>query len=93
MTSRSNTQRQLELDLAGEGTDPAVHTRGARRTCPICGTALVNCRRDALYCGGPCRAEASRVRRLREGNAVDGYPDLKAYDARQRRTKLIAVES
>jgi hypothetical protein len=94
MSSRSNTEiHQLELNLSVGDTDRGVATRSARRTCPICGAALPNRRRDALYCGGACRAEASRVRRLREGQVVDGYPDLPTYDARQRRTNLGGVAS
>ena len=61
--------------------------------CPVCGASLIGRRCDALYCGGPCRAEASRVRRLRDGGSVDGYGDLTAYNARQRRTKLGGVAS
>jgi hypothetical protein len=92
MTSRPNTQGQLELDLAGEGATGG-RASSAERACPICGAALAGHRRDALYCGGPCRAEASRVRRLRDGQVVDGYPGLKAYDARQRRTQREGVAS
>jgi hypothetical protein len=82
---------QLELSLGVEDLD-AGHARWATgRTCPICGAALDDQRRDAVYCGGPCRAEASRVRRLREGQAVDGYSDLAGYSARHRRTRLNGV--
>ncbi len=81
----------LELSLEVEDLD-ADHARWATgRTCPTCGAALADQRRDAVYCGGPCRAEASRVRRLREGTAVDGYGDLAAYSARHRRTRLNGV--
>lgn len=48
---------------------------GAVRTCPVCGSPLVGKRTDALYCGPPCRAEASLVRRLYDGRQVDGYRD------------------
>lgn len=58
------------------------------RRCAICGASLEELRGDALYCGAPCRAEASRRRRLRQGLVVDGYRDLGAYSARQRRTNL-----
>jgi len=84
MSSRPNTEtHQLEFSLA---VDDAADG-GAERTCPICSAPLADRRRDALYCGGPCRAEASRLRRLREGLVVDGYPDLAAYKARQTRTE------
>jgi hypothetical protein len=66
----------------GQGT-------GAMRTCPVCGSPLVGKRSDALYCGPPCRAEASRLRRLQEGWPVDGYRTLGEYRARQRRTELL----
>ncbi len=94
MSSRSNTETiQLELSLAVEDADGCAPAASAQKSCPVCGAALYNHRRDALYCGGPCRAEASRVRRLREGQIVDGYGDLTAYNARQRRTKLGRVAS
>jgi hypothetical protein len=89
MTSRPNTANQLELELAGEGAAGGRAT--ADRACRVCGAALAGRRRDALYCGGPCRAEASRVRRLREGRAVDGYQDLKTCDARHKRTERAPV--
>jgi|1186.fasta_scaffold01128_3 hypothetical protein len=89
MSSRPSTEtHQLELNLAVEDTDRCARAKSAQRSCPVCGAALDNCRRDALYCGGPCRAEASRVHRLRRGQVVDGYRDLAAYRDRQRRTKL-----
>ena len=33
------------------------------RSCHQCGAALLDRRRHAVYCGGACRAEASRERR------------------------------
>ena len=89
MPSRPNADRdQLELDLGVEGADVGHGTTSTERVCPVCGAALGDRRRDALYCGGPCRAEASRVRRLREGGPVDGYRDLGAYAGRHKRTQL-----
>jgi hypothetical protein len=35
---------------------------GPDRVCANCGTSIVGYRRQATYCGGPCRAEASRRR-------------------------------
>jgi hypothetical protein len=32
------------------------------RVCADCGTSLDGYRRQAIYCGGPCRATASRAR-------------------------------
>jgi hypothetical protein len=40
------------------------------RCCVICGASLRGRRSDARHCGAPCRAEASRLRRL-----LDGKPD------------------
>lgn len=76
---------QLALDPEDAET---CRERGRNGTCAICGASLAGRRQDAVYCGGPCRAEASRVRRLREGQAVDGYGDLPAYSARRTRTRL-----
>jgi hypothetical protein len=88
MSSRPNAEiHQLELNLAVEDNDRGPQAGSAPRTCPVCGAALANRRRDALYCGGPCRAEASRLRRLRTGRVVDGYRNVAAYKARQRRTE------
>ncbi len=88
MSSRPKAEiHQLELNLAAEATDRSPEAGSAPRICPVCGVALGDRRRDALYCGGPCRAEASRLRRLRMGRVVDGYRNVAAYKARQRRTE------
>jgi hypothetical protein len=79
--------RQLTLLLDPEPADNRPGSALQDGTCPVCGASLVGHRSDAVYCGAPCRAEASRVRRLREGQAVDGYRDLAAYSTRQRRTE------
>ncbi len=85
--SADTGNHQLELKLAiAVARDPAG-TGGGERCCPICGAALDGRRRDALYCGGPCRAEASRVRRLWAGQKVDGYRDPAEYSARHKRTE------
>lgn len=39
------------------------------RVCVVCGASLEGQRSDARHCGGPCRAEASRLRRILDGNA------------------------
>jgi hypothetical protein len=69
---------------------PAARDQGTSsvRTCRVCGTVLAGKRSDAVYCGPPCRAEGSRLRRLRQGRPVDGYRTLREYGARQRRTDL-----
>jgi hypothetical protein len=37
------------------------------RSCVVCGEPLEGRRCDARHCGGPCRAEASRLRRILNG--------------------------
>jgi len=46
------------------------------RVCSVCGTSLEGRRRQARYCGGACRAEASRLRRLLDGEPVDGFASV-----------------
>lgn len=46
------------------------------RVCPVCGAGLDGRRRQARYCGGACRAEASRLRRLLDGRPVDGFASV-----------------
>lgn len=47
-----------------------------RGACPLCGAPLEGRRRQARYCGGACRAEASRLRRLLDGEPVDGFTSI-----------------
>ena len=44
-----------------EKTNPFLRTKKFRR-CAVCGLSLQGRRKDARYCSGPCRAEASRKR-------------------------------
>lgn len=46
------------------------------RRCAICGESIDGRRAHARYCGGPCRAEASRLNRLLRGERVDGYASV-----------------
>jgi hypothetical protein len=39
------------------------------RSCIVCGASLDGMRSDARHCGPPCRAEASRLRGILDGNA------------------------
>lgn len=56
------------------------------RECEVCGGAIAHHRRsDAIYCSSSCRAERSRLRRLTEGEVVDGYSDLERYESRRKR--------
>src|SRR5919109_348682 len=64
--------RQLTLLLDPEPADNSPGPALQDGTCPVCGASLGGHRSDAVYCGAPCRAEASRVRRLRQGQATDG---------------------
>jgi hypothetical protein len=60
----------------------------AERCCAFCGGSMEGRRPQALYCGGPCRADASRLRRLLSGEQVDGYRSARDFlrSARQSRT-------
>ncbi len=50
---------------------------GAVRCCVVCGAPMEGRRRQARTCGGACRAEASRLRRLLAGEQpVDGCYSL-----------------
>lgn len=51
------------------------------RTCRFCGAVLRLRRRHALYCGNACRADASRLRRLLDGEPVDHYRSVAAFVA------------
>ena len=55
------------------------------RVCVICGAPLDGRRRSARYCTPKCRIEASRLRRLLDGEAIDGYTSLNAYLNRRKR--------
>jgi hypothetical protein len=58
--------------MTSTGLDEASSTRQstvareplaqASRTCARCGVSITDYRRQAIYCGGPCRAAASRLR-------------------------------
>ena len=54
------------------------------RVCAHCGTSLDGHRRQARYCGGPCRAAASRTRAAERSKTVSGPG---AQRARQKRTE------
>lgn len=46
------------------------------RVCRICGASLAGRRRQTVYCDGPCRAEASRLRAILSGNPSAPYKSL-----------------
>lgn len=54
------------------------------RCCAVCGAAMLGRRSHARYCSGACRAEASRVRRLLDGQEADGCVSLADYRVRRR---------
>jgi hypothetical protein len=45
------------------------------RTCEHCSTSLEGRRRHARYCGGPCRAAASRIRGTETHELVPPVPE------------------
>lgn len=55
------------------------------RACPICGADLAGKRSHAETCGGACRAELSRLRRILSGREADGFRTLA--DRRKRARK------
>lgn len=62
--------------------------------CRYCGAPMRWKRRTAVYCGSSCRADASRLRRLLEGEPTDGYASVAAFIAtRHRRSTAVAVPS
>jgi hypothetical protein len=44
------------------------------RICALCGTSLDGYRAHARYCGGPCRAAASRARAAERSNSIVRAP-------------------
>lgn len=61
--------------------DTATHSR----VCVVCGSSLATRRSDAIYCGGPCRAEAARLRAILSGKRGQKYESLVARLAASRR--------
>jgi hypothetical protein len=53
------------------------------RTCAHCGTPIEGYRRQARYCGGPCRAAASRARSVK---VADGASDGRHAESARNRT-------
>ena len=52
----------------------------------MCGADLSGYRKDARFCSGSCSAEGSRLRRLLEGQEVDGYQSLAERLGRARKS-------
>lgn len=50
------------------------------RVCAHCGTSLDGHRRQARYCGGPCRAAASRTRAAERSKTVVPAPEPSVLD-------------
>jgi hypothetical protein len=58
------------------------------RVCVVCGNSLEGRRIDARHCGGPCRAEASRLRAILSGRGSGPYRSLaERLEARRKRTR------
>jgi len=55
------------------------------RSCVICGAPLEGRKSIARHCGPPCRAEASRLRRLLNGKQVGPYRSINERLAASRR--------
>ena len=59
------------------------------RRCLFCGESIEGRRADARYCGSGCRVEASRMRRLlegeRDGHYVSARDRMVAYGKPRRR--------
>jgi hypothetical protein len=67
----------------GEGTDAG----GSERTCEQCGRCIKEKRRQARYCGGPCRAASSRAIAARRPQTAPPVIDLPAVrQTAQKRT-------
>ena len=56
------------------------------RVCRVCGCSLEGHRRQAAYCGPPCRREACRLRAILAGRNTAEYPSL-AHRERARRKR------
>ena len=57
------------------------------RRCQNCRASLDGYRRQARYCGGPCRAAASRARAAERSNGIVPSPEPRALDeSAQKRT-------
>ena len=60
------------------------------RSCAVCGHLLRDRRSDAIYCGGPCRAEASRERAARRSDPLRLAQELLGMvSPRHRRTHSV----
>ena len=58
------------------------------RACAHCGGSLDGRRRQAIYCGGPCRAAASRARAAHERpSPIPGTSARAAVETAQNRTQ------
>jgi hypothetical protein len=56
--------------------------------CVVCGLSLAEMRAHARYCGPPCRAEASRLRRILSCEGANGYRTLgERLEASRKRTR------
>ena len=73
VSSVSHFERRPTAARAG-GTSSPGHPR--MRVCVLCGESLEGRRRDARFCGGPCRAEASRLRAILRGSEAVPYSSV-----------------
>jgi hypothetical protein len=58
---------------------------GEQRGCVICGASLSGRRADAMVCGGPCRAERSRLRAILNSSNGRAYSSVSERLGKSRR--------
>ena len=64
--------------MRGERTDTSRSRMPQDRVCVVCNASLIGHRPHARHCGGPCRAEAARIRGILSGKEPSGFRSLKA---------------
>ena len=70
-------------------SSPVVQTQLSLEVCVVCGVPLDGRRSDARHCGGPCRAEAARLRAILNGRGSGPYRSIESrLSARRRRTAV-----
>jgi hypothetical protein len=83
------------VPVGGDSAVTVVQLHPDERCCAMCGTSLDGRRSSAIYCGGACRADASRLRRLLSGQQVDGYCSvwdfLQAIERKRTDARVLAL--
>jgi hypothetical protein len=74
--------------LLATGTSSSDLDHPQSRVCVVCGSDLAGRRKDAVVCGGPCRAERSRLRAILKGSRLGPYLSIShRIQASHRRTQ------